>query len=274
MIAPTVDWKALEFKCLHEDSPSPKVDEETEAWYRQASADYKAGIKTGNEDLLRRSNEQLLKAAERGHIKAMNNLVVNYLKGEGVKQSDAKAVEWAEALVKRESGRGYYHMGVFLEQGIGVKQDRQASLVYFRKSADLGNPQGQLVSGKKLASAVAQSPSDERDLGFSIARSMLQCSLDQGLSEAGFMLGMHYQNFEEKMPEALKAFQASGKLGHTQSLWTLQSLFQEGKYSIEKDEARAACYKRLMQESEQDQTKRFPDIDKVCPLPPKKMPGV
>ncbi|MBC7993272.1 MAG: sel1 repeat family protein [Rhizobacter sp.] len=272
MTPPSVDWTALEFACAHEADLLTKPDPEADEWYRQGNANYKAGIKTDNQELLRRAIELLHKAAERGHVKAMNNLVTSYLDGDGVKQSDAKAVEWAEELIKRNIGMGYYHMGVFLEQGVGVKQDRKAALTYMRKAADLGNAQGQLVSGDKIRKAVAQSLPEEKVRGFAIGVAMLRCALQQGLSEAGYSLGRHFTNYEEDAAAALDAYQAAAKLGHNQSLFTLQTIFGEGKYGVAKDEVRAACYKRLSDESDEDKTKKFPDIDKICPLPPKPMP--
>ena len=69
------------------------------------------------------------------------------------------------------------------------------------------------------------------------------------------------------------AFQAAAKLGHNQSLFTLRSIFFTGSIRRAKDEVRAACYKRLSDESDEDKTKKFPNINIVCPLPPQKMPG-
>lgn len=264
---PALNWKALDFSCVHEEDRLPKPDAQADEWYQQANAAFKAGVKTDSYSLLQRSSELLLKAAERGHVKAMNNLVTSYLGGDGVKQSDAKAVEWTEQLIKREIGMGYYHMGVFLEQGIGVRRDREASLTYMRRAADLGNAQGQLVSGDKIAGAVARASDDERRQGFAISRAMLQCALSQGLGQAGYSLGMNLRVYEENYPDALKAFQAAAKLGHTQSLFTLKLIFSEGKDGIEKDVNRAACYDRLLTESREDKTKKFPDLDKICPLP-------
>ena len=268
----TVDWKSLEFKCVHEADLLPKPDPEADEWYRQANAVFKAGVQKDSFALLTSSFELTLKAAERNHVKAMNNLVLAYLGGDGVKQSDSKAVHWAEELIKRNIGMGYYHMGTFLQQGTGVKQDRVAALTYFRKSADLGNAQGQLVVADKISASVASLAGDEKDRGFGIARGMLQCALNQGLGDAGYSLGLQFQIYEEKMPEALIAFQAAAGLGHGQSLWALHTIFGQGKSSISADPARAACYKRLSDQSDDDKTKKFPDIDKLCPLPPKPMP--
>jgi TPR repeat protein len=269
MNTPAVNWEALEFTCVYEENILPKSDPEVDKWYKMANASYKAGVKMKNENLLRESFELMLRAAERGHVKAMNNLVLAYLDGDGVKVNEGKAVEWTEKLIEKNIGMGYYHMGVFLQQGIGVKQDRKAALEYFRKAADLGNAQGQLMVGNEIRRAAAQT--SNREKGFSIGTSMLRCALTQGLADAGRSLGFHYLA-EKNIDEALKAFQNAARLGHNQSLFTLMSIFEEGKYGIAKDEARAACYRRLSDESDADKTKTFPDIDRICPLPPKPMP--
>lgn len=269
MTSTSVDWQALDFTCIHEDDLLPKPDAEAEAWYQTANSLYKSGSKTNNQEYLKQSFELMLKAAERDHIKAMNNVVLAYVDGDGVKTNEAKGVEWAEKLMRLNSGRGYYHMGTFLQQGIGVKQDRKAALTYFRKAADLGNSQGQLVAGDKLLEVFAQSP--DREKGLAIGITLLQCALAQGLSEAGYKLAHHYAGASKNYDEALKTFQAAAKLGHNQSLFELKVIFRDGEYGVVKDEARAACYQRLQNELAEDKTKKFPDLDRICPLPPKRM---
>jgi uncharacterized protein len=266
-----IDWKTLQFECRNEDKLAAAPDSEAQANYEKANSLHKSGIKAGNELMLAESVKLLHTAAEKGHVKAMNNLVLAYLDGEGVKQSDKTAVEWAEKMIARNSGRGHYHMGVFLEQGIGVKPDRAAALTYMRKAADLGNPQGQLAAAKSLIRTVAQTP--ERDAGYAIATSMLKCALAQGLAEAGYELGVFYKIHLEDMPQALAAYQAGAKLGHNQSLFKLATLFEDGRDGLPKDDARAACYRRLLSELDADKSKTFPNLDQICPLPPRKMPG-
>lgn len=269
---PAVDWKALEFKCVREKDLWPKAsaDPEAELLFQRGNDLLQAGTAKGDESYLKEAFTLTLKAAERNHVLAMNNLVVMYLNGNGVQPSDTKAVDWAEKLIRLNVGMGYYHMGTFLQQGIGVREDRKAALTYFRKAADLGNAQGQLTAGNNLRKAVAQSAPEEKARGFAIGTSMLKCALAQGSGEAGYSLGMHYAIQEEKPSEALIAFQAAAKLGHNQSLFTLAQIFKEGRYGIDKDEARATCYQRLSDESDEDKTKKFPDLDRTCPLPLKR----
>lgn len=264
------DWKALEFKCVHEADRLPRLDPEADAWYREAVTLNRDGLKYNDEARLKRSFELSLKAAQQGHVKAMNNVVLGYLEGEGVAQNDKLAVDWAERLIAKDVGMGYYHMGTFLQRGVGVKPDKAASFAYFRRAADLGNAQGQLVVGKEITYAFVGHPDKPR--ADEIGRAMMQCALHQGLAEAGYALGIDYKGVKDGS-RAAAAHQAAGKLGYRLSLSALAELFEGGGFGIEPDQARASCYRRLAKELREDKTKKFPNLDQICPLPPRKMPG-
>ena len=266
MEAPKIDWKSLEFACTQEKDRLPKPDAEADQWFKTARAFDKSGKESVEPQML----ELYLKAAERNHVKALNNLVLVYLEGQGVDPDATQAVKYAERMIKMEVGMGYYHMGVFLEQGIGVEQDRPASLAYFRRAADLGNAQGQYVVGKKLFEVAADTPEPERIR--SIAVQMLECALAQGDANSGNKLGWHFANSGLDVPRGLSYFQKAAGLGDTNSLYTLFDAFGNGEWNIAKDPARAACYERLWKESEADNKKTFPNIDRICPLPPKPVP--
>lgn len=264
-----IDWKALEFTCVHQKDIWPQVDNEADEWFQKARKLQKAGNERNDEEIAALYH----KAAERNHFKAINNLIPMYLRGEGVEPSEAKAVELAERLMNMNIGGGYYHMGVFLEQGIGVKQDRPASLAYFRKAADLGNDQGQEVVGDKMMLNFYLTPM--KDKMVEIGRQMLECSLGQGHAPAGHKLGMFYASeaSKEDHEKALRYFQQAGKLGYPDSLFYLYDLFENGELGFAKDPARAACYYKLRQEVREDKSKRYPNLDDLCPLPPAPMPG-
>ena len=264
--AEKIDWKSLEFTCKQEKNPP--LDPEAEAWYRHAR------------DLQKRDQDKYIhtiveffeKAIARNHYNAMHRLALLYIDGyEGFKPSERKAVDLIERIIKLDVASGYYQMGVFLEQGIGVKKDLAASLTFMRKAADMGNPQGQLVVGKKMVEDFLQTPESERIVP--IGKSMLECALKQDLAKAGYELGMHYAIVEKNSEFALKSFQAAAALGHGSSMYSLGAIFRDGEYGLAKDKQRAACYERLWRESEADKTKRFPNLDIICPLPPRPMPA-
>ena len=263
---PKIDWKSLEFTCTHEKDRLPKPDAEADQWFKTA----RAYDKSGKESLEPQMLELYLKAAERDHVKALNNLVLVYLEGQGVEPDAPQAVEYAERLTKMEIGMGYYHMGVFLEQGIGVEQDRPASLAYFRRAADLGNAQGQYVVGKKLLGDFRQTP--ERDRIMAIGMKMLECALAQGESKAGVQLGYEFTMSGTDVLRGLAYFQKAAALGNTDALFALFTGFRDGEWGLSKNSSRAECYEKLWREAEADNKKTFPNIDRICPLPPKPVP--
>jgi uncharacterized protein len=80
------------------------------------------------------------------------------------------------------------------------------------------------------------------------------------------------QSLSGKSQDALRVLQKSASLGYGDSLYSLNAIFRDGKYNFEKDPQRAACYDRLWEELKEDKTKKFPNLNKICPLPPMPMP--
>ncbi|MNK81881.1 putative beta-lactamase HcpC precursor [compost metagenome] len=257
-----LDWKSLEFTCTPEQNPP--VDPEADRWNDEARALQKRGGDVPEQEVFR----LFTKAAERGHYKAYLNLSRLYVEGEGVPRDTGKAVDLVERALKLNAPHAYYLMGVMLQQGIGVREDRAASLAYFRKAADLGNKYGQWTIGEQLLKVFAQQSEPARSRGRAIGLQMLECALGQGLAEAGHKMGLDYLIGEEDTYTALRYFQMAGALGLTKSLYTLYSIFDEGTYGLEKDPKRAACYDPLWRAAHADPNLRFPDLDTQCPLPP------
>ncbi|HXE40791.1 MAG TPA: tetratricopeptide repeat protein [Azonexus sp.] len=258
-----IDWQSLEFTCVK--AQTPPLDKEADEWFLTARILQKKDEYRHAEEIAR-----LYKiAAERGHYKAIRNLAGLYVDGVGVEQDEREAVRLTERLIEMGVSDGYYNMGVFLQDGTGVKQDRKAGLTYFRKAADMGNPHAQLVIGKKL---MAIDDQELRPKVLPIAEAMLHCALSQDIAAAGYELGGYYAINKKDFANSLKAYQAAAKLGHAMSFYTLKEVFRNGKYGQDKDEQRAACYARLEGEADEDNTKKFPTLDRICPLPPKPMP--
>lgn len=260
----TIDWKSLEFTCVKE--PVPLLDKEADHWFKSARAIEKGERPGTNAQMI----ELYEKAVARNHPKAIVNLSGIYANGDGVEPDERKAVELLERGMDMNFPLAYYNMGAYLSQGIGVKQDKVAAMAYFRKAADLGNPAAQYAVGDRLTDIFAVSP--DREKGFPIAIQMLECALSQGFAKAGIMLGSIYFVGEKNTERGLFYYQKAAALGDGQALYTLQTTFEEGKYGVTKDSRRAACYKRLSDELNADETKKFPNIDRICPLPPKPLP--
>lgn len=260
-----VDWDALAFTCKKE--VNPPHDPEADGWYRQARK-----LQKQDEDKhIRLIMELMSKAIERDHYNAMHRLALIYMNGaEGVAPDTEKSVELVERVIKLNVASGFYQMGVMLEQGIGVRQDPKAALTYMRKAADMGNPQAQYAVARKL---MRMEGAEVRQRVVPIGLAMLECSFAQDHAEAGYYLGVHYINSSTHgLDKALKAFQKAGSLGSSEALFWLHDAFKMGVDGVEKDSQRAACYDRLWRDADADKSQKFPDLDRICPLPPAPMP--
>ncbi len=128
-----------------------------------------------------------LKAAEAGHAWAQFSAGKNYLEGAGVEQDLAEAERWSEKAaeqnipnavrilgvieytrhrntgnmeqarraadwMRKAAGMGdataQYNLGVFYQNGIGVRKDEAEAVRWFRKAADNGDGSGQLALGR------------------------------------------------------------------------------------------------------------------------------
>ncbi|MDG3821175.1 sel1 repeat family protein [Pseudomonas aeruginosa] len=257
-----VDWKSLHFACTQEQNPP--IDSDSDVLFKEARELERLNSEVNDKRMV----SLYQRAADRGHYKAMLNLAALYSRGTVVPRDEGKAVDLVERALKLNAPHAFYTMGVMLQQGIGVKQDDATALSYFRRAADLGNRYGQQATGEEIRDAFIKSPEPERSRGYAIAVQMLECALSQGLAEAGDTLGWHYQEFDVDMEKSLKYFQKAASLGHKDSLFHLYSMFRNGEDGVAKDSKRADCYFELRKQLIADPKKRFPDIDRLCPLPP------
>ncbi|WP_273863680.1 SEL1-like repeat protein, partial [Pseudomonas sp. B3G-3] len=241
-----------------------KFDGVSESWFQRAKGLDSQQDEAKDAEMVRLYQQ----ASERGHYKAMLNLAGLYIRGTGVDRSESKALDLVERALKLESPHAYYLMGVMLQQGIGVKQDKTAALSYFRHSADLGNKYGQLASGQALRNAFVNESGPNKERGYAIAVKMLECSLSQNHAEAGYLLGRHFLSFESNPERGLFYLQRAAALGHKDSIFKLSTIFKTGKDGVAKDPDRTACYDRVWDLLKKEPGRKFPDIDRLCPLPP------
>ncbi|WP_238406831.1 SEL1-like repeat protein [Atlantibacter hermannii] len=279
----------LQFTCIKEADHLPPLDSQADVWFKQARAMQKAeGIK--NYDTIASLYRQ---AAAKDHYKAMINLQ-NMLYQGLVKPAHGKdvpeeVIELSQRLMKLGVPGGYYSMGQYLENGYGVKWDKAASLAYFRKGADLGSPEGQYVIAKLLLTGQFEDTSnpDPYVVHFKpnpayrpeIGKVMLDCAANQGNAEAADWLAGWYQLSQKDYKNALKYYQLAVKNGHDLSALQLEESFNgplstdRGNYlGVTKDPERVRRYTLIEHEIDSNPSARFPDIDKIVPLPPAELP--
>ncbi|UEP31978.1 MULTISPECIES: sel1 repeat family protein [unclassified Burkholderia] len=258
----------LAFTCVHQADHLPPLDPEADGLFRYARyLEKKEGSKDFN-DIARYYRI----AAAHGHYKANQNL--QSLLSEGLADSPdprSEVVDLAMLLVKQDIPSGYYSVGHYLEIGYGLKQDSESALRYFRKAADLGNPEAQYYVGDKLL------PNDNAP---DIARQMLACAADQGFGQAASLLGV--DRMEDAIyAEAIKTFQKGAAAGDSQSASFLEKGFRGPPESnklyylgLENDPERSRRYELIGEfiDRNDGRNPKVPDIDKIVPLPPAKLP--
>jgi hypothetical protein len=167
-------------------------------------------------------------------------------------------------------------MGWYLERGYGVKQDPELALKYYRKSADLGSPEGQYLVGDKL--------SDESKHGPAIGKvgwGMLRCAGDQGHAKAAIDFGNYLVITSARQADAMKYFQIAAAEGAAVASSSLARAFSDmyhadptwglGQAADAERERRYEVIEKFLSDYDYLNAK-VPEIDAIVPLPPAQLP--
>ncbi|ASL48839.1 hypothetical protein bAD24_p00690 (plasmid) [Burkholderia sp. AD24] len=258
----------LAFTCTHESDHLPPLDPKADALFQYGRYLQK---KDGPKDFNDVARYYRIASAY-GHYKANHN--VQLLISQGLADSPdgpKETIALAAQLVKAEIPGGYYDVGHYLEAGYGLKQDEEMALRYFRKAADLGNPEAQAYVAEQLA------PHDKAP---DVARQMRQCATDQGYGEAANMLGIYLQN-QSDYSDALRVFQKGVEAGDVTSASYLSNGFKgpapsDSLYYLKliDDPERSSRYRAIQEflRANDGRNPKVPDIDKIVPLPPATLP--
>lgn len=262
----------LAFTCAHEKDRIPPRDPEADQLYKHARWLAKSNI-LKEDPKVYPSIERLIRIATAyGHDKA--NLELRQMIGKGQADSDdpvKETLDLTEDLIQRGIPGGYYDMGRYLESGYGVKEDPELALKYYRKSADLGSPEGQYLVGSKLA-PIGMAPV--------VARQMRRCAAEQVHGRAGLELGVDLKS-EGEFPEALIAFQLGVIGGNPNAASFLENGFNGPEPTNElyflgqqKDPERVRRYNVVgsFLSNYDYLSPSVPEIDQIVPLPPAKLP--
>lgn len=268
--------KQLAFTCTQEKDRIPPRDFEADQLYKHARWLVKGNILKQDSTVYPAIERLLRIATAYGHDKANIELREMLANSQAVSPDPVnEIIDLVQDLIKRGIPAGYYDMGWYLEHGYGVRADQELAFKYYRKSADMGSPQGQYLVGSKL--------SDERNLGSEIAvigNSMRQCAADQQHAKAANEFGVHMQG-NGRYSEAMKYFQIATSEGlavapsslsdafsikdHADPVWGLgQAVDAEREKRYEVIEKFLSDYEYL--------NPKVPEIDEIAPLPPAKLP--
>lgn len=278
---PLFDPHAPTFSCEVEMTKVPAIDAQAELWFLQARALEDAEAYMNDLDYVR-IVQLTRQAAERHHWKAMLNLASLYLEGHDPQYGVEHAVLLVEKAMQMGIPAAYDRMGTYYMNGTGVKPDASTAYAFWQKAAQMGDPVAMTFLAKKLT-ATWDSPKDGFWANIPIAKKMLECAMGQGYGVAAYHLALEYsippggQPTREDKTHALNLLHEGVKLGCMECARKLSIEF-EGSFDLAKmlaphiDIARSERYVVLYNALSFKPSRRFPNLDKVLPLPPVELP--
>jgi uncharacterized protein len=261
-------YSRLQFTCVHEADALPAIDKDVDLLYRYGIYMEKIKGRKNYDDIARYYRI----AAAHEHYKAATNLQFLLSTGQaGSPNASKETIDLAEYYIKKGIPGAYYDMAHYLELGYGVKQDLGASRAYFRRAADLGNPDAQYYIGKLLT----QVPNTA-----GVILAMYKCAMEQGHRLAG----RNYSSYSKVIglyQESLQGYQVAIKNGDASSAHRLAIAFEGPPVSdrlyflaLEQDLERVQRYKTIFifLNRHEHLGAKIPDLDDIVPLPPAALP--
>jgi hypothetical protein len=265
-----------DFICQVEASKVPPIDAEADVWFLEARALETDHEMTEEERDWKKIVQLTRQAAERRHWKAMLNLASLYLDGRDPKHGIEDAVLLVEQGMRLGIPAAYDRMGTYYMNG-AVQGSVSKAFAFWQKAAEMGNPQAMTFLGEKLM-ATWDSPREGFWANIPIGTKMLECALGQGDGQAA--LALQYQYKDSGTPEgktrAMRVLHEGVKLGCAKCAHYLQLEFiqPDPKDMIvpHMDKNRGERYEMLGDALDFNASRRFPNLDKVLPLPPARLP--
>ena len=263
-----VAFQRLEFKCISEKNNLPDLDDNAQRLYdygvylTQAS-----GPKQFDE-----AARYYRIAAAFGHYRAAARLQGLLSQGmTSAPRPTRETINLVEDLIARNIPGAFYDMGHYLELGYGVRQDVEAARYYFRRAADLGNPDGLYYVGESLARIKGAGE---------IAFLMIRCAMEQGHTAASFRYATDRQ-VQGDFVEAIRGYQTAIRAGDSAAAMVLKISFIGPKQSnalynlgLGEDNERSRRYGLIdaFLDRYEHLGAKVPDIDQIVPLPPANLP--
>ncbi|QNK75268.1 sel1 repeat family protein [Variovorax sp. PAMC28562] len=272
------DPHRTDFACKHEAEVNPPISPEAEALFQQGMA------ATSYELIWPQDTRDYAKAAQLwqqataiGHWKAAMNLAGLYEQGLGVERDTEKAVLLVEGLMKQGVPAAFDKMGTYHQRGVGVKGDTSRAYAFWQLAADMGSAASQGYLGQKT-SGTYDNPSQGFWGNRKVALEMLECGAAQGDGKAAFELGVTIDGEDASIGEnyasSLKALHNGVKFGSAKSANYLSASFSRAEplsgNAVDRD--RSKRYSLFGDALELNPDLRFPNLDKVLPLPPAALP--
>jgi hypothetical protein len=271
------------FTCVIEADKVPPIDAQAEKWFLEAQT--LDDPDAWEEDRDYKKIVQLTRnAADRHHWKAMLNLATLYLENRDPPHGEMEAIALVEKAMRLGIPAAYDRMGTYYMTGVGVPGDATRAYAFWQRAAEMGSPHAMAYLGDKLA-ATWDSPRDGFWANLPVATKMLECAFAQGYGPAAYTLA-----FLQSWPLKTDGTIAESRTAATRS-HALRTLHEGVKFGCSNcardisgefrnpqdlsdmlvphlDQARSERYAVLYNALELNPLLRFPNLDKVLPLPP------
>ena len=184
---------------FYQDMPLEKLIEKSQ------KGDINASFRLGQHYSKNRKWHQALKhfllAAEKGSLKAQEQVFNMYYQGLGTKKDINLAIKWLEEAAKKNSPMAIENLAIMYEQGEEVEKNLNKSLDFYLKLVQIKNTKENLLSIAEIHIELEQ---------YKEALPVLKKAHELGSTEAHIMLGALYFNgfgVAKDNKEALKIFE-------------------------------------------------------------------
>lgn len=144
---------------------------DAEAQFRQGRAHLRGDEVEHNE---RRAFELFLSAAEKGHLKAMNNLGLMYAQGRGGVQDTALGAKWLRKAAESGVAVAQDNLGLMLASGSAGTKDIKEAEMWYRKAAAQDHAEAQRHLGELYYFGVQEIAQDYPEAGKWISKAAAQ----------------------------------------------------------------------------------------------------
>ena len=208
------------------------------------------------------AESQLHASAKRGNGLAAHYLAQMYMNGKGVKQDDAKALEWALVGAKLGNAQAQNDVGFLFGTGRGTKKDEEQALRRYTSAADQGNAMAAYNVGLYYASGRGARTDPQKavdyyrrayELGYAPAANALgdmyrfgrgvglhinraaqwdRLAADQGEANASNSLGFFYatgQGVQAEDRRAVELYRHAAELNDASALNNLDYRYETGR---------------------------------------------
>ena len=187
---------------------------------RDAAAEYALGMRAYEGRGLPRNPSQarrlMERAAQRGHLDAMNALGFFLQHGVGAEPDPAKAREWYQLAAERGHAGAQVNIGWMQQLGLGGPRDAAAALAWYRKAAAQGRLEGEMNAAALLEAGGEGLPPDLPAAADNYARVAAAASAPAESARASYRLGKLLD--EKRIParkdgSALERYLAAARAG-------------------------------------------------------------